>query len=211
MVDVILPTSIEESRLMTDFIRRFRGLGVALVVLALSAGAVFAAAPRFSPASDTEQGIEQPDGGPEATDDGNTPPDEDADDDESGDGADADTDESATAKDAEDAAGDTHGALVSEAAHASLDPRFDNRGEWVSCVAKLDKTVTPATVDWTQVTEDCAAAAEARDAAKDAAKAARDAAKAERAAAKSERAAERGKGPTAKDRTKTHGKHAPKG
>ena len=47
---------------MTDLLRRFRGLAIAFVVLALSAGAAFAAAPRFSPAADTEQGIEQPDG-----------------------------------------------------------------------------------------------------------------------------------------------------
>ena len=38
---------------MTDLVRRFRGLGVALVVLAISAGAAFAAAPRFTPASET--------------------------------------------------------------------------------------------------------------------------------------------------------------
>jgi hypothetical protein len=200
---------------MTDLIRRFRGLGVALVVLALSAGAVFAAAPRFSPTSDTTETVEQPDG-PAATDDGNPQVDEDEGegDGAEGDDSDADTDDAQT-KDTEAAAADTHGALVSEAAHATLDPRFDNRGEWVSCVAKLDKTVTTATVDWAKVTEDCAAAAEARDAAKDAAKAERDAAKAaakaERDAAKAERAAERGKGPAAKDRTKTHGKHAPKG
>ena len=200
---------------MTDLIRRFRGLGVALVVLALSAGAGFAAAPGFAPASDTTEAVEQPDG-PAATDDGNSQLDED----EGGDGdeadadADADTDE-ADAKEADGATADTHGALVSEAAQATLDPRFDNHGEWVSCVAKLDKTVTTATVDWAKVTEDCVVAAEAKDAAKDAAKAerdaAKDAAKAQRDPAKAERAAERGKGPAAKDRTKTHGKHAPKG
>ena len=204
---------------MTELIRRFRGLGVALVVLALSAGAVFAAAPRFSPASDTTEGVEQPDGSPTASDDGNSQLDEGAG--AEGDETETDTDEADTGDaDADDAEGgaDTHGALVSEAAQATLDPRFDNRGEWVSCVAKLDKTVTTATVDWAQVTEDCAAAAEAKDAAKEAAraereaaKAERDAAKAERDAAKAERAAERGKGQSGKDRTKTHGKHAPRG
>src|SRR5690349_10164408 len=76
---------------MTDLIRRFRGLGVALVVLALSAGAVFAAAPQFSPTSDNEQGVEQPDGA-DATDDAATEVDEDADADESGDEADTETD-----------------------------------------------------------------------------------------------------------------------
>jgi hypothetical protein len=207
---------------MSDLIRRFRGLGVALVVLALSAGAVFAAAPRVTLVSDStsDPGIEQPDGGAEATEDTDTDADEDADadatEDVDTDEADAETDGD-QAEDADGAATDTHGALVSEAAQASLDPRFDNRGEWVSCVAKLDKTVTSATVDWALVTEDCAAAAAAKDAAKDAAKVERDAAKAERAAAKAERAAakaeraaDRGKAPAAKDRTKTHGKHAPK-
>jgi hypothetical protein len=200
---------------MSELIRRFRGLAVALAVLALSAGAVFAAAPRVSPVSDTtaEPGVEQPDGGAAATDDTDADNDEDAD--ESDDAADATVDETETETDDADAAAtDTHGALVSEAAQASLDPRFDNRGEWVSCVAKLDRTVTTTTVDWTQVTDDCAAAAAAKDAAKDAAKAQRDAAKADRAAAKAERTAakaDRGKGPVTKDRTKSHGKHAPKG
>lgn len=195
---------------MTDLIRRFRGLGVALIVLALSAGAVFAAAPRFSPVSDTDQGVEQPDGGAEATDDANSSVDEDGDEDEAGDEKDADANE-LEAEAAEGAAADTHGAVVSEAAQASLDPRFDNRGEWVSCVAKLDKTVTLATVDWLQVTEDCATAAEAKDAEMDAAKAERAAAKAERDAAKAARHDAKGKGPVTKDKTKTHGKHAPKG
>jgi regulator of protease activity HflC (stomatin/prohibitin superfamily) len=174
---------------MTDFIRRVRGLAIAFVVLALSAGAVFASAPRFSPAADTEQRIEQPDGDPAATEDTNSPEDADADADEGEDGdldADADAGEAA-----ENVAGENHGALVSEAAHASLDPRFDNRGEWVSCVAKLDKSVTSSTVDWLQVTEDCATAAEAKDAAKDAASATRAEAKATRDAARAEAKATR--------------------
>ena len=198
---------------MTDLIRRFRGLGIALVVLALSAGAVFATAPRFAPAADTDQGIEQPDGDPAATDDADSA-DEDGDEDEAGDEADtdtdADTDADADAGEAEageaeaGAAAGTHGALVSEAAQASLDPRFDNRGEWVSCVAKLDKTVTAATVDWASVTEDCVAAAEAKDAAKEARAAARAEAKAAREAARAEAKAER---QAAKGHAKAHGKH----
>jgi hypothetical protein len=119
---------------MTDLIRRFRGLAIAFVVLALSAGAVFATAPRFSPTADTEQGVEQPDGDPAASDDADSP-DEDGDEDATDDD-DVDVDADADADEAADGAtGDTHGALVSEAAKASLDPRFDNRGEWVSCVA----------------------------------------------------------------------------
>ena len=175
---------------MTDLIRRFRGLAIAFVVLALSAGAVFATAPRFSPAADTEQGIEQPDGDPAASDDADSP-DEDGDEDAADDDVAEDADADADAEAADGAAGDTHGALVSEAAKATLDPRFDNRGEWVSCVAKLDKTVTAATVDWVQVTEDCATAAEAKDAAKDAAAAARAEAKAAREAARAEAKATR--------------------
>lgn len=165
---------------MTDLLRRFRGLAIAFVVLALSAGAVFAAAPRFSPAADTDQGIEQTDGDPAATDDADSP-----DEDGGVDAPDADADADA-AEAADGAAGDNHGALVSEAAQATLDPRFDNRGEWVSCVAKLDKTVTSATVDWVQVTEACATAAEEKDAAKEAAAAARAEAKAAREAARAE-------------------------
>src|SRR5215217_113255 len=91
--------------LMTELIRRFRGLGVALVVLALSAGAVFASAPRFSPASNTEQGIEQP----AASDDVNTNADEDSD--EDGDEADADTDAAET----DEADTDTDAAETDEA------------------------------------------------------------------------------------------------
>ena len=170
---------------MTDLIRRSRGLAIAFVVLALSAGAVFATAPRFTPTSDTDQGVEQPDGNAPATD-GAGSPDEDGDD-AVDDLTDADADaETDTADAADSAAGENHGGLVSEAAKASLDPRFDNRGEWVSCVAKLDKTVTAATVDWVQVTEDCATAAEAKDAAKDAAAAERAEAKAAREAARAE-------------------------
>ena len=176
---------------MTDLIRRFRGLAIAFVVLALSAGAVFATAPRFSPTSDSDQGIEQPDGDATASDDAASP-DEDGDENAAVDDADASADADAeTGAGAGGAAGDTHGALVSEAAKASLDPRFDNRGEWVSCVAKLDKSVTAATVDWVQVTEDCATAAEAKDAAKDAAAAARAEAKAAREAARAEAKATR--------------------
>lgn len=175
---------------MTDLIRRFRGLAIAFVVLALSAGAVFATAPRFSPTSETDQGVEQPDGDPAASDDPDTP-DEDGDVDAADDDVDEDADANADADAADGAAGENHGGLVSEAAKASLDPRFDNRGEWVSCVAKLDKTVTAATVDWVQVTEDCATAAEAKDAAKDAAAAARAEAKAARETARAEAKATR--------------------
>ena len=183
---------------MTDLIRRSRGLAIAFVVLALSAGAVFATAPRLSPAADTDQGIEQPDGDPAATDDTDSA-DENADEgqdanegEDADDGEDGEMDADADAGEAADGvAGENHGALVSEAAHASLDPRFDNRGEWVSCVAKLDKGVTPSTVDWAQVTEDCATAAEAKDAAKDAAAAAKGAAKEAAAAARAEARATR--------------------
>ena len=80
MVGDILRSIQRHHPAMTDLIRRFRGLAIAFVVLALSAGAVFAAAPRFSPAADTEPGIEQPDGDPAATDDADSP-DEDGDED----------------------------------------------------------------------------------------------------------------------------------
>ena len=45
---------------MSDLIRRFRGLGVAVVVLAMSAGVVFAAAPHGQPASDRVPNAETP-------------------------------------------------------------------------------------------------------------------------------------------------------
>jgi hypothetical protein len=212
---------LEDLDPMTQLLRRFRGLAIALAVLAISAGAVFAGAPRFIP-----------NGAPVANQDPVETPDEDVDGDEDLDGGedvdeglDEDLDEDLGEGD-EDLDGETetgtpdgnHGAVVSVAAQLPTPDGFENHGAFVSCVARYmkdtEEPVDPATV----TIETCLAAQEAaalekaakheakaaeraeRKAARDAAKAeksvARDAAKAERAAAraaaKAARAAARG-------------------
>lgn len=132
---------------MTDLIRRFRGLGVALVVLALSAGVVFAAAPRYSPVGNTETTLETTT--TETTTVATTTvvtttTTTTTEGDEDGDGNDADS--------ADGAPTDTHGALVSTAAQATTPPGFANHGAFVACVAHMDKGIDAATFDWTTVT-----------------------------------------------------------
>lgn len=177
---------------MTDLFRRFRGLGIAFVVLALSAGAAFAAAPRFHPVSNEHTTtVETTETTTESTTETTT-----SGDDDDVDAGDTTTTETSTDDgDAEDGDGN-HGELVSTAAQGPLDPRFETRGAWVSCVAKLGKDVTVDTVDWAQVTEDCVADQEAKEAAKQARK---DAAKTKSEAGKSH-------AKTKPEKTKTHGK-----
>jgi hypothetical protein len=158
--------------------RHLRGLAIAAVVLAISAGAVFAGAgglqlPTSTPQANEEPTVEEP-----------TVEEPDAEEPTEG------TEDSEDA-DATEADG-THGTQVSEAAGMETPEGFANHGEFVSCVAKLNKgqwgggepAVPVVLADLTP--EACAALAEEAAAAKDAAKAA---AKAERDAAKAERAA----------------------
>ncbi len=181
---------------MTDLIRRFRGLGVALVVLALSAGAVFASAPPFAPSShanpaaqppshlEEDQPTEEPTEAPETeepTEALETP----------------DTTEPTDAPEA-DATGapqGTHGALVSAAARMDTPAGFANHGAFVSCVAHM-KDATLATIgDWSSVTPNtCAAAkASARGQAKSEAAKAKGQEKAAAAKAKAQEKAAAGK------------------
>jgi hypothetical protein len=188
---------------LTDLFRRFRGLGVAIVVLAMSAGVVFAAAPQLQPASHPVANADDP--GDQGEDQDEQGQDEDAQDEDESEAPeteapeteepseDADVDK-AEAEDAEDATG-THGELVSAAAQMPTPEGFRNHGAFVSCVAHM-KDATLATIVWETVTpEACAAAKDAKHADKDAAKAekqaAKDAAKAARDAAKAERKAAR--------------------
>src|SRR5215204_4787244 len=119
---------------MHDLIRQFRGAGVALVVLALSAGVVFAGAPRMAPVSDeTTPPVETPSGDLETGDPGTADPstetpDEDGDEDSD----DGDAGEAGAA----DASAGNHGALVSTAAGMDTPDTFENHGRFVSCVAK---------------------------------------------------------------------------
>jgi hypothetical protein len=190
---------------LTDFMRRFRGFGVALVVLAMSAGVVFAAAPLAQPSANSEPSAETPSAGDE---DASEAPESEAPESEAPE-SEAPESEAPEAPDAQDkqdteteGTGDNHGALVSAAAQMPTPAGFRNHGAFVSCVAHL-KDATLATIDWTTVTPEACAAAKGdkgkgdtaggnankaadkaeRQAAKDAAKAARDAAKAARKAA----------------------------
>ena len=173
---------------MSDLTRRFRGLGVAVVVLAMSAGVVFAAAPHGQPASDRAPNAETPTSGTD--EDESEAPETEAPETEAPDtedpSEDADTDKAETDSTSED----NHGALVSAAAQMPTPDGFRNHGAFVSCVAHM-KDATLATIDWTTVTPEACAAAKPgkghdpeKQAAKDTAKAERDAAKAERAAAR---------------------------
>lgn len=116
---------------MSSATRRLRSLLIALVVLALSAGAVLAGRgslpPLAAPAAPAAQG-EQGDDGEEA--DAPEPEAPDADDD---DGAEAD--EPLPADDQTSEHPDNHGKLVSEAATAETPEGFDNHGAYVRTVA----------------------------------------------------------------------------
>jgi hypothetical protein len=176
---------------------------IAAVVLAISAGAVFAGAgglqlPTSTPQANEEPTVEEP-----------TVEEPDAEEPTEG------TEDSEDA-DATEADG-THGTQVSEAAGMETPEGFANHGEFVSCVAKLNKgqwgggepAVPVVLADLTP--EACAAlateAAAAKDAAKAAAKAERDAAKAERDAARAEAAAARAAAKAAREAARAAAGH----
>jgi hypothetical protein len=139
---------------MPSAVRRFRGLGVALAVLALSAGAVFASTPgtqltpraidaaenQSSNADPSESESAEPTESPEPTE--TTEPSE--------------SPEPSGSPEAPGGApgaspnADTHGALVSTAAQMPTPSGFPNHGAFVSCVAHLDASLTG--FDWTTVT-----------------------------------------------------------
>jgi hypothetical protein len=155
--------------------RRFRGVLIAIVVLGLSAGAVFAGHAVLAPAS-----------APTASEQGDQNEQADENDTETPEAADADEVETPEAPETDDGTGtpptDTHGALVSRAAQmetplfSGLDAKqFANHGAFVSCVAHmtLPAGTSAATFDFSSVTPDfCATDQAARAAEKAAAKAA---------------------------------------
>jgi hypothetical protein len=126
---------------------RFRGVLIAIVVLGLSAGAVFAG----------HVVLQAPATTPTASEQGDQSDDADATDNEAPDGT-------------EDGSGNTadnHGALVSMAAQMDTPAGFANHGAFVSCVAQMKDVTDAATFDFSTVTvESCAAAAAADKAAK---------------------------------------------
>jgi hypothetical protein len=143
---------------MTDLIRRFRGMGVALVVLAMSAGVVLAGAPHFTPVSNNTPAAEEPSG---EVDESEAPESAEPSDEASEEASD---DASAGAADALEApSGDTHGALVSTAAQMDTPDGFPNHGAFVSCVAHMDKGIVVDGFDWTTVTPESCGIAPAAD------------------------------------------------
>lgn len=147
---------------MSPIARRFRGVLIAIVVLGLSASAVFAARalPQFAAAFSAGATASQQERSVADEDQNETP---DADEDQ--DGATADED-SADSDDADDAdadqeASDNHGALVSEAARMDTPEGFTNHGAFVSCVAQMKDA--PADFDLSTVTPDTCAATEATE------------------------------------------------
>jgi hypothetical protein len=121
--------------------RRFRGVLIALVVLGLSASAVFAGHVALQAAASAPTTAQQGDQDEQADDNDNESPDADNDDDanENGD------------EDGSGDAADNAGAFVSTAAQMAtptFDPTdpFKNHGEFVSCVAHMKDLVLPADV-----------------------------------------------------------------
>lgn len=128
---------------MAELRHRFRSVGIALTVLAITAGVAFAAAGPGSShasltaatgadASETPEGSETPDG--------------------------TETPEGSETPDTAEASTDTHGALVSAAAQMVTPAGFANHGAFVSCVAHM-KDATLATIDWSTITRTSCAAA----------------------------------------------------
>ncbi len=134
---------------MTDLTRRFRGLGIAFVVLALSAGAVFATSPALpSQANDhAKTAVDQT-----GADDGSEAPESEAPESEAPESEAPESEAPEVDAPASDAApSDNHGTLVSTAAQMGTPDGFPNHGAFVSCVAHM-KDVAATGFDWTTVT-----------------------------------------------------------
>jgi hypothetical protein len=126
---------------MLELVRRSRGLGIAAVVLALSAGVALAA----SGPANLHPFLTGPNGA-DATEAAETA--------EPTDAPESEAPEASEAPNVPDAGGaptDTHGALVSTAAQMPTPAGFSNHGAFVSCVARM-KNVTLGTINWSTVT-----------------------------------------------------------
>jgi hypothetical protein len=163
---------------------RLRGLAVALVVLALTAGAVLAGDP--PPAADHGLDNAAERSGHEVLPVGA----------ESDEELDEETDEDAPEADeqSEHENGDTHGALVSEAAQMETPAGFDTHGAFVSCVARMNRGQLGPDADLSALvladltTEDCAPDADDETADADAASASADGSPGKSGAAKARQA-----------------------
>jgi hypothetical protein len=152
---------------MQSMLRQFRGLAIALAVLAISAGAVFAAAPSMTLTSShskdqatTARGLtaegsgsaepsESADPSDSASPSPSADPSQSADPSPSADPS-ASPDPSASSEPSDSPKPDSHGALVSLAAHMPTPAGFPNHGAFMKCVAHLDATL--AAIDWTTIT-----------------------------------------------------------
>ena len=139
---------------MSSILRQFRGLGIALAVLAISAGAVFAAAPTLQltsnhgtthPAVDAPGSVDQSESAERSAAEATESP-EPSDSAEPSEGVQPASPLSPKGS----PSADTHGALVSTAAQMPTPSGFSNHGAFVSCVAHLD--VSPTGFVWTTVT-----------------------------------------------------------
>ena len=136
---------------MTDLLRRFRGVGIALVVLAISASRRLRQPPRRRTAS-RRHAARRRGARPRAAEAPRAAERRRAAEDAGGrEAAEPRRPRTREAADSTDAdATDTHGALVSAAAQMPTPAGFRNHGAFVSCVAHMDATL--ATIDWTTVT-----------------------------------------------------------
>jgi hypothetical protein len=130
------------NRIVDLIARRFRGVLIALVVLGLSASAVFAGHVALQAAASAPTTAEQGDQDEQADENDNEAPDADEDDD-----ADEQGDE-----DGDGDTADNHGALVSRAAQMDEPEGFKNHGEFVSCVAHMKDVTDPAAFDLAALT-----------------------------------------------------------
>lgn len=139
---------------MSSVLRHFRGLGVALAALAISAGAVFAAAPSLQPtsshhtipaanaaeASETAEATQSAEASKSAEPSESPEPSE----------SEPAASQQAAASPAASPSADTHGTLVSTAAQMPTPSGFPNHGAFVRCVAHMNVSATG--FDWTTVT-----------------------------------------------------------
>ncbi|HET9681985.1 MAG TPA: hypothetical protein VFP19_08095 [Candidatus Limnocylindrales bacterium] len=141
---------------MSTLLRRSQSLGVAIVVLAMTATVAFAAADvsgglrgglsRDQTLSDASAGPDDSEA-PESEAPESEAPESEAPESEAPDGS--------QGPDVQDPSGAVnHGDLVSTAANMDTPAGFPNHGAFVSCVAQMPHDVDPTTFDWTTVTPD---------------------------------------------------------
>ncbi len=144
---------------MVTLLRRSQSLGVALVVLAMTATVAFAAADVTGGSSGWNRGQALADAS-ESSDASEAPeseapeseaPESQAPESQAPDQSEA-PDGSAGPQSADAPAAPNHGDLVSTAANMPTPDGFTNHGAFVACVAQMPHNIDPTTFDWTTVT-----------------------------------------------------------